>query len=152
MHRADPHHRLTRFRQVFLVLAQPAVTSQPSQRPFHFPTHRQRLETLLASRSARNLQPLRAVVEVQPGVQSMVMVFVIREHHDQSGEVAARRLSQHLLGCLGIIHVRSRHHDGDEQPQAVHEDMTFTAYDFGKRVFRLLLTSPCSCVPIILVV
>ena len=25
-------------------------------------------------------------------------------------------------------------------------------YDFGKRVLRLLLTSPCSCVPIILVV
>jgi hypothetical protein len=25
-------------------------------------------------------------------------------------------------------------------------------YDFGKCVFRLLLTSPCSCVPIILVV
>jgi hypothetical protein len=25
-------------------------------------------------------------------------------------------------------------------------------YYFGKRVFRLLLTSPCSCVPIILVV
>jgi hypothetical protein len=130
MHRADPHHRLTRVGQVFIVLAQSAITAQPSQRPFHFPTHRQWLEPLLAGWSAGDLQPVRSMVEAQPLVQSMVMVFVIREHDDQSREVAARRLSQHLLSGLSIIHVRRRHHDGDEQPQAVHKDMTLPAVDF----------------------
>ena len=84
MNRRQPHHRLTRLGRVLVVLAQAPIPPQPGERPFHHPTHLQGLKARHAFRPAHHHQAVRPPVQPQPGVQSIVVILVIREHHPEN--------------------------------------------------------------------
>src|SRR5271154_1807091 len=129
MDRAELRHGFTRLRQGLVVLAQPPVTPQPGERPFHHPANRQRHEAARAGRPADPFHPIRPPVQAQPIIQGVIVILVVREDDLQPREVAATHLGEHLLGRTGVVHVGGRHDHGDQQPQRVHEDMPLATVD-----------------------
>src|SRR5271166_1091360 len=98
MNPRDLDDRLARLRQVFVVLAQPALTPQPRQRPLHHPTASQGYEPALAGRAADHPQLIRPVMDPQPALQFVVVVLVVRLDHFQAREGGPRHLREDLLG------------------------------------------------------
>src|SRR5215216_6605425 len=91
---------LTRLRQMFVVLAQPAIPSQPSQSPLHDPAAPQGYEPALAWRATDHPNVIRPVMDAQPAIQLMVVVLVVRLHNLQAWEVFPRHLREDVLGRL----------------------------------------------------
>src|ERR1035438_5155507 len=125
----DLHHGCTRLRQVLVVLAQPTIPPQPSERSFYDPTAPQGDEAPLAGGTTHHPGPVRSLMHAQPAVQGRAVVLVIRLDHFQAGEVFARQLLKQLLRRLGVVHVGGRDHDGQHEPHGIHHDMTFAAPD-----------------------
>src|ERR1051326_3088903 len=124
------HHRLTRLRQMFIVLTQTPVSSQPSEGAFHHPTHRQGRKTFLAFRLALHFQPIRSVMYPQPLVQIIVVILVVAEHDFQAGEVPAPHPRKHFRGRTAIIDVGRRHDHGDQKALHIDEDVPLAPPDF----------------------
>src|SRR3954462_3188915 len=93
---------LARFRQVFVVLAQPAIAPQPRQGPLHDPTASQRLKTSFTDRTTHDPNLIAPVMHAQPAIQFIVVILVIRLHYFQSWKVRPRHLREDLLGRPGI--------------------------------------------------
>ena len=141
MNRRQPHYRLTRLGRMLVVLAQAPIPPQPGERPFHHPTHLQGLKARHAFRPAHHHQAVRPPVQTQPGVQSIVVILVIREHHPQPRQIPAGRLGEHRRGGAAVVHIGGRHHHGDQQPQRVHQDMALAAVDLLAAVLADLLSA-----------
>src|ERR1700734_1715261 len=97
MNTRDFYHRLTRFRQVLIVLAQPSVTPQPGECPFHNPTAPQRDEPPLARRTAYHHHPVTPLMPLQPIVELRAVVSAVRLNHFQPWVVLARHLGEQVF-------------------------------------------------------
>ena len=88
--------RLTRLRQMFIVLAQPPVTSQPGECSLHYPTNGQRLELLLPFWPTDHRQVVGPSMHKQPVVQIIVVILAIAEDYLQAAEIPATHLRKDM--------------------------------------------------------
>ena len=98
--------------------------AEPGERAFDHPPPRQQLKTDLVLQLANDLQS-PATPPVQP-LDQLPCVAAIGPHQ-RNRRKRHGRLEEQQLGSVTILNRGRMHHDGQQQPQRIYQDMTFTA-------------------------
>lgn len=112
---------------------------KPAEGPFDNPAFAQHLEADLVLEAGHDLQPQGASLAMpgDPPGQLFSAVALVGPQTAQPPE-ASQRGGQQAAGSLSFGHVGWGDTEGQEQPQRVHQDMTFDAFGFLGRVVASL--------------
>ena len=116
-------HRVARVWPILIVLAQAAVCATPAECPLHAPPfwHDDEAVPLVGTLEDLHADFPMAAQQRHSGLQH-TGVRPIRPYPAPPGKPVTQE-AQQLLGPVTVLHARRGHHDGDEPPQRVHEDM-----------------------------
>ncbi len=113
------------------VLTQPTALAQPRERPLHGPTDRQPHPTLGPLGPTHDRQ-IPAGIRRHPLVQNVKLWYLAvgkhALHFTHRLPLPGHRREQ-LRRRFGVIHVRRRHQNGQQQTHAVYDDMAFATID-----------------------
>ena len=84
--------------------------------------------------------PFPAAMPRQPLVVLMIAILTIPEDGSQAREGPWLQFPHDFLGPHPVIHAGRCHHNGHQQSQRVHHDMTLTAIDLLATVVAMLAT------------
>jgi hypothetical protein len=115
----------------FIMAHQAAMFHKPTEGPFDDPAFAQHFEATLVLQARHDLQPqgARLALRRHPPGQFLSAVALVGPQTAQPPE-ANERGSQQAAGALSFGHVGFGDTDGQEQPQRVHQDMTFDPFGF----------------------
>ncbi len=121
------HLSLRRFRESFVVLAQPTEPAQPRQRSLDHPSSWQHLELMAVPRAPHNLQDV-ASVGLNP-INQPPSVTSISPDEPQPRKPAHQSVdNQHRP--IPILHVGRMDYDGQQQPYGIDDDVSLASCDF----------------------
>lgn len=122
--KVDPGFAATRI--VFVVFAEPSVTTQPGERPFDNPPLRQNNEAVEVNRlEDGSQQPMAAALHPR-GDSS---ISAIGPNDAQPWQSSPNHIQQRL-GRIAILHVGGEHQQGPDQAQGIDEQVTLAARAF----------------------
>lgn len=110
----------------FIILSQPAVTTQPGERTLDQPAFGQDFETGSDAFDNFDLQPALRDEPLDP-VQELARVSAIGEDLSHPAKVQQGR--QQELGAVTILQGGAMHHDGENQSQSVDQEVSFSSVD-----------------------
>src|SRR5579884_1623072 len=122
------YHRLAHTRVPLLVLAQPAITHEPTERPLHHPTPGQHRETYCPLHPTYYLQHPAIKDPDTPG-RLLASIASIRPNLLQTWK-AFPGLVQHRFATILILDVGRMDHAGDNHAQDIDQHMPLAAVDF----------------------
>jgi len=102
----------------------------PSVRPLNHPTFRQRRKAFCALWPYRDLDAPPGTMLSHPGVQSMVMILLIRKDRHETRKVVGRDVVEQEWGCHAIIETGTGNEDGEQHPQRIDQEMPLAPLDF----------------------
>jgi hypothetical protein len=123
----DLNHRFTILDEFLVIFAESPTMPKPCERAFHDPASGQHLETDLVLQLADDLQhpatpPIQPFDQL-PGVPSI-------GPHQRNRRKQRGRLEEQQLGSITILNRGRMHHDRQQQPQCIYQDMTLATVDF----------------------
>src|SRR5579875_2037921 len=122
------YHRFAHTRVPLLVLAQPAITHEPTERPLHHPTLGQHRETYCPLHPTYYLQHPALKDPDTPG-RLLAGIAAIRPNLLQTPK-AFLGLVQHGLTAVLILDIGRMHHAGDPHSQDIDQEVPLAAADF----------------------
>src|SRR4029450_3859688 len=132
------NERLTRRRQVLVVLTQPAVETQPGKRPLADPPLRQDLEPLYSIRPLDDLEVDRLTLPQGPHPFSHAPgVDGLGPNLAQSGE-AVRQGSEDCPGAVAGLGAGRVNHPAQDQAKGIAQDVALAAKGLLARVVAAL--------------
>ena len=131
MNHRDMHPSLGRLKECFIVFAQAAVPTQPSQRSFNYPPFGKHLKLMAVSRTFNDLQhPAR--MGLHP-VNQLPSVSGIAPDQLEPRKLPYQFL-QDQLGPISVLDISRMDHDSRQQSYGVYDDMPFASLDLLARV------------------
>jgi hypothetical protein len=115
------YHRLAHTRVPLLVLAQPPITHEPTERPLHHPTPGQQRETYCPLRPAHHLQH-PALKDPDTPRRLLASIAAIRPNLLQTRE-AFFGLVQHGLTAVLILDIGRMYHASDHHVQDIDQEV-----------------------------
>jgi hypothetical protein len=137
-------------RQHFIILAQPSVSPEPSERPLHHPSAGENRESPDIVISFNDFKG-PSVGLFDPGNQ-LPSISTVRPDQSKSRE-AILQSSQDRLGSVTILLVGGMHDESDDQPDRIDNDVTFASEDLlasvisAKPPFSVVFTLWLSMIP-----
>src|SRR5579884_2387880 len=122
------YHRFAHTRVPLLVLAQPAITHEPTERPLHHPTLGQHRETYCPLHPAHHLQH-PAIDDPDTPERLLASIAAIRPNLLQTPK-AFFGLVQHGLTAVLILDIGRMDHAGDPHSQDIDQDVPLATADF----------------------
>src|SRR5262245_27451250 len=126
----DLDHSSTGCCTALIVLAVPTVPAMPGVRPLNHPAFRQRRKALRALWTRRDLDAPPGTMLRHPGVQSMVVILLIRKDRHETRKVVGRDVAEQERSCHPIIETGTGNEDGEQQPQRIDQEMPLAPFDF----------------------
>ena len=139
MNHSQSDQRLACPRQTFVILAQPPTPPQAGERPLHHPTLALDDEPLRPRRTLHHLQPPADPTLLDPLQQAISLVTPVSPDHLQI-RIAFLDILERQFGAAAVLDPRRVDHDGQQQPQPVHHDVSLAALDLLARVEPLRAT------------
>ncbi len=130
MYITDLDHSSTGFYTALIVLAVPAVPTMPGVRALNHPAFLQRREAFCARRTHLDFDAPASTMFGQPGVQSMVVILLIRKDRDETRKVVGRDVAEQGGGRHPIIETGTGNKDGQQQSQRIDQQMALAPVDF----------------------
>ena len=124
-----------------LVFAVPSSSTVPGLGAFDHPTLPQGRKTGAPLGACRDFETPRGTMDGHPGVQIVMMVFIVPTDRREAWEGCGRDQGEQLRGRLAIIKPCAGNPHGNEQSEGVHEEMTLTALHFLAAVLPALRTA-----------
>src|SRR5271165_3733172 len=134
MGHGDVDPQLARLLRPLVILAQPAISAQPGERPLDDPPPRQHLELLLPLGADDQLEDPAA--EFRGPLRDPAVVDPVGQDFLQPRE-SAHQLLQDRLGPVPVLDARRVDHRRHDHPQRVHDQMPLPAVDFLVRVLAV---------------
>ena len=128
MNHGHLNHRHTGLGQIFVILAQSTILPQPAERALHDPSFWQYHEAFAALGASDNVQVHLAIATQRwhPCCQ-LTRIGPIGPNTPQAGALVAKQ-AQQALRPVTVLEARSSDQHGDEQPEGINEDMTFSSF------------------------
>ena len=112
----DLDHSRTGFCTALIVLAVPTVPAMPGVRPLNHQAFCQWRKAFCALWTRRDLDAPPGTMLHHPGVQSMVVILLIRKDRHETRKVVGRDVAEQERGCHPIIETGTGNEDGEQQP------------------------------------
>src|SRR5215831_17011125 len=130
MYMTDLDHGSTGFCRALVVLAVPAISTMPGVCAFNHPVWLQRYEATCARRTRLHFDAPASTMLGHPGVQSVVVILLVRKDRDETRKVVGRDVAEQDWGCRPIIETSTGNEHGEQQPQGVDQEMALASLDF----------------------
>src|SRR5262245_22451356 len=115
------------------------TTTEPRERPFHYPTFWQEHEPLAACGTSHHLQaPCARGLGGDPLGEAMIMIFAIGPDHCQTWIGRQRQMLQDVGSGYRIVEGGTANKDDQQQPQDIDTDVAFAALDFLAAIIATL--------------
>src|SRR6266852_5944727 len=99
----DLYHSSTRFCAALIVLPVPTIPTMPGVRPLNHPAFRQRRKAFRALWTRLDLDAPPGTMLGHPGIQSVVVILLIRKDRDETRKVVRRNIAEQDRGRHPII-------------------------------------------------
>jgi len=129
MYITDLDHSSTGFCTAFIVLAVPTVPAMPRVRPLNYPAFRPRRKAFRTLWTRRDLDVPPGTMLCHPGVQSVVVILLIRKNGHETRKVAGRDVAEQERGGHPISETGTGNEDGEQQPQRIDQEMPLASVD-----------------------
>jgi len=146
----DVDHGLTGGGEIFVVLTQSPISSQPTESSFHHPTSRQHFKSCDIVAPPYNFQsPTGQAVKPSDQLSS---IATIRPNQLESGKAIFDSVKQQL-GPVSVLDVRRMNHHRKHQSHRVYEKMPLATVDFlacivsARPPFSVVFTDWLSTIP-----
>ncbi len=126
----NENHTFTAARQFLVIFGEPAILAEPTECAFDDPAFGQHHE--FSNRLLMNNLNDAAVPAARP-VHELARIAAVRPDDFQSPPLPTQLLDQ-KLPAIAILDVGCMHHQNDDQPERVHNHMTFAATHLLPRV------------------
>src|SRR4030095_8565040 len=123
----------------FIIFAVTAEAAIPGISPFHYPPLGQWPKARAPFRPVLHFDPPSRPMFREPGVQLMVAILAIAKDYAQARKLVHPDLREQLDGCYPIIECGARNQHDEDQPDRIHEHMTFAPFDLLAAVIPALL-------------
>ena len=130
MHMTDLDHRRTRFDTALIVLTVTPIPPMPRVCALNHPEFRQRCEALYGFWTCFHLDAPPGPMRGHPGVQRMVVIFLIRKDRHETRQVLGRDVAEQERGCHTIIEPGTGDEHGEHQSQRIDQQMPLAPLDF----------------------
>lgn len=124
-------HRFARGRERFVVLAHSTIPTDPREGALHDPAFRQHREADDRIAAFNNRQ--HPAAERLGPFDQLARVAAVGPDCFQS-RVHTAKFLEHELRPVAVLHIRRVHHDGQNQPQHIDNDVPLTAVDLLARI------------------
>ena len=119
-------HGLAGFGQFFIVFAETAIPSQPTEGPLHHPAVGEYGETGDVVASFDDFQ--HPTPKLKRPVNQLPRITAVSSDQLETTELTFE-FGQHHLGPISILHVGAVNHHGQDQPQRVYDNMPLATLD-----------------------
>jgi len=129
MNMTDLDHRRTRFDPALIVLPVAPIPPMPRVCALNHPAFRQWCEAFSALWTCLHLDAPPGPMLGHPGLQSMVVVLLIRKDRHETREVLGRDVAQQEWGCHAIIEPGTGDAHGAQPSQRIDQQMSLAPLD-----------------------
>jgi hypothetical protein len=134
----DLDHRRTRFDTALIVLAIAPIPPIPRVCALNHPEFLQRCEAFYALWTCLHLDAPPGPMRGHPGVQSMVVILLIRKDRHETRQVLGRDVAEQERGRHPIIEPGTGDEHGEQQSQRIDQQMPLAPLDFFATVISPL--------------
>ena len=126
MNHCDMYPSLRRFRERFVILAQPSAASEPRQRSFNYPPSGQQRKLMAATRSSDDFQHISSNC-LRP-VNQPTGVARISPNQPQTPK-PPHHLRNDQLRPISVLYVSRVDHNGQQHPHSIYDDVSLSTLD-----------------------
>src|SRR5262245_6167091 len=127
---ADLDHSRTRFNTALIVLTVAPISPMPRVRALNHPAFLQRHEPFRPLWTSLHLDAPLGPMFGHPGVQSMVVILLIRKDRHETGKVLGRDETEQEWSRHPIVETRTGNEDSQHQAQRIDQQMPLAPFDF----------------------
>src|SRR5262250_2257242 len=136
MHMTDLDHRRTRCDTALIVLTVAPIPPMPRVSALNHPEFRQRCEALYGFWTCFHLDAPPGPMRGHPGVQRLVVIFLIRKDRHETRQVLGRDVAEQERSRHAIIEPGTGDEHGEQQSQRIDQQMPLAPLDF-LRMFHM---------------
>src|SRR2546428_1482382 len=130
MYMTNLDHGSTGLYASFIVLPVTSVPTVPGVCALNHPAFLQRCEAFRALWTRLHLDAPPGTMLGHPGIQSVVVILLIRKDRDETRNVVRRDIAEQERGRHPIIETSTGEQDGQQQAQRIDQQMPLAPVDF----------------------